>query len=153
LVTEKPPNSLRRTAWHEAGHAVVAWKSGKTVVLVSIAPDRTSKGRSTHLPGFDADSEDDRVRENIIAMGGWAAEKASGEADDGLTYDSADMLWIYAHSSEDHFDVDFGWAEQEAERIVRENLSRVERLAAALMERTELVDADEIKRIIEGLVA
>jgi ATP-dependent Zn protease len=43
--------SLKRTAWHEAGHAVVAWDQGFTVVLVSIRPEGESYGRSTHTPG------------------------------------------------------------------------------------------------------
>jgi ATP-dependent Zn protease len=144
--------TLRRIAWHEAGHAVVAADQGFTVVSVSIRPVGKSPGRCTTAPAGDPSVQDERIRENIVAMGGWAAEHASGEANDGITYDSADMTFLlsrvhqYAPMS---VRVELGWAEQEAERIVRENMARVERLAAVLLERTELTDADEIRSIIE----
>jgi hypothetical protein len=73
--------TLRRTAWHEAGHAVVAWDRGLTVVLVSVRPgDDGSFGRERHILPSGCDSETERQRENVVAMGGWAAENASGEA-------------------------------------------------------------------------
>lgn len=79
--------SLRRTAWHEAGHAVVAWDQGFTVVLVSVRPEEgESFGRSTHKPAGDCAIPLERQRESIVAMGGWAAELASGEASDGKTH-------------------------------------------------------------------
>lgn len=141
--------SLRRTAWHEAGHAVVAWDQGLTVVLVSIRPDGKSLGRSQHTPLGDCAIEVERLRENIVAMGGWAGENASGEAEDG-TYDSADLQWIFDHSADGKCNIDLGWAEQEAARVVCSNLDRVERLAGTLLERTGLSDPTEIKAIIEG---
>ena|ERR1700722_3888684 len=144
-----PAPTLRRTAWHEAGHAVVAWECGLTVVLVSIRPDDNSFGRATHTPLGDYTIDAERQRENIVAMGGWAGENASGEADDGHTYDGADLQWILDHSSAERRVIELGWAEQEADRIVRANLARVERLAAVLMEQTELTNADEIRAIIE----
>jgi hypothetical protein len=80
----------RQTAWHEAGHAVAAWDQGFSVTLVSIQPEGESFGRSQHTPAADCTVPTERQRENIVAMGGWAAELSSGEADEG-TYDSADM--------------------------------------------------------------
>src|SRR5689334_9508697 len=88
-VSDKP--SLKRTAWHEAGHAVVAWEQGLTVTHVSIRPEGESIERSTHSPAGDCTIESERYRENIVAMGGWAAELASGEVgDDNWTYDCGD---------------------------------------------------------------
>jgi hypothetical protein len=46
--------------------------------------------------------------------------------------------------------IEQGWAEQEAERIVSENLDRIERLATELLHRGELTDALEILKLIEG---
>jgi ATP-dependent Zn protease len=143
----------RRTAWHEAGHAVVAWERGLTVVLVSIRSVGESLGRSTHTPAGNCALPEERQRENIVAMGGWAAELTSGEADDGKTYDSGDINFvvnrIYEHAPE-RFEIELGWAEREAERIVSENRDRVERLAHALMKRQEIANSDEIRAIIEG---
>jgi ATP-dependent Zn protease len=143
------PPSRRRTAWHEAGHAVVAWDQGFAVVLVSIRRVGNSFGRSTHTPAADCSIDSERHRENIVAMGGWAAEQASGEAGD-RTYDDDDLQCLANRSPEDRLTIELGWAEQEAARIVRSNLDRVERLAGVLLERTELSDAAEIKAIVEG---
>jgi ATP-dependent Zn protease len=143
--------TLRRTAWHEAGHAVVAWKQGFTVTLVSIKSEGPSFGRSTHTPAGDCSIWEERQCENIVAMGGWAAELASGEANDGSgTYDSDDLRCVLSRIPEGQVDIELGWAEKEAERIVSENRERVERLAGVLLDRIELTDKDEIRDIIEG---
>ena len=49
-VSDKP--SLKRTAWHEAGHAVVAWEQGLTVTHVSIRPEgeRVLNGQRIRRP-------------------------------------------------------------------------------------------------------
>jgi ATP-dependent Zn protease len=145
--------SLRRTAWHEAGHAVAAWDQGFIVVLVSVRPEGGSFGRSTHTPAGDCAVRSERQRESIVAMGGWAAELASGEASDGKSYDSSDLCWVLSRINEQapsQVAIEFGWAESEAERIVRANIDRVERLANELIKREELVNAGEILAIIEG---
>jgi hypothetical protein len=150
-VTQSP--TLRRIAWHEAGHAVVAWDQKFTVTLVSIrpvhTPDGIEYGRSSHCPVVDCAIAEERWRDNIVGMAGWAAELASGEAGDS-TYDDGDLRVLHSRIPEDLFRAELGWAEQEAERIVDENIDRVERLADALLEREELSDPAEIKAIIEG---
>jgi ATP-dependent Zn protease len=143
--------TLRRTAWHEAGHAVVAWDQKLTVKLVSIKPDAKSRGRTEWTRATDLDPEQARQRENIVTMAGWAAEQASGEAADGRTYDGCDLASVMSRIPDGRIEIELGWAEQEAERIVRANVVRVERLATVLMQRIELTDADEIRDIIEGL--
>jgi ATP-dependent Zn protease len=77
--------SLRRTAWHEAGHAVTAWDQVFIVVLVSVKPEGENFSRSTHTPAGNCSIQSEHQRKNIVAMGGWAAELASGEAEDGRT--------------------------------------------------------------------
>jgi ATP-dependent Zn protease len=144
--------TLRQTAWHEAGHAVVAWDQGFTVTLVSIRREGNGFGRSQHTPAADCAVPSERQRESIVAMGGWAAEIASGEASDGETYDSDDLSWVLSRISEHApslLDAELGWAGSEAERIVSANRDRVERLADELIKREELSDADEILAIIK----
>jgi ATP-dependent Zn protease len=148
----KTAPTLRQTAWHEAGHAVVAWEQGFTVTLVSIKAEGSSLGRSQHTPVGDCAIPAERQRENLVAVAGWAAELQSGEADEG-TFDSGDLTRVlnrlhqYAPS---RIDVELGWAESEAQRIVSANLKQIERLAHELMRRGELTSADEIRDIIEG---
>lgn len=144
------PPSRKRIAWHEAGHAVTAWVQGFTVVLVSIRPEGESFGRSEHTPTGDCSIDSERHRENIVAMGGWAAELDSGEMLHGMSYDRADLSCLAGRAPEGRFEMELGSAEEDAVRIVRSNLERVARLAGVLLERTELTDAAEIKAIIEG---
>jgi ATP-dependent Zn protease len=82
--------TLRQTAWHEAGHAVVAWYQGFTVTLVSVRRIGDSYGRSRHTPPADCAIPSERERESIVAMAGWAAELKSGEAAEA-TFDSDDL--------------------------------------------------------------
>jgi hypothetical protein len=126
---------------------------GFTVVLVSIRPDGNSFGRCSHTPVGDAAVESERQRENIVAMGGWAAELASGEAADGMTYDSSDMSWLLSRAHQhapSRIAAELGWAETEAERIVSANIDKVRRLADELLKRQEISGADEILAIVEA---
>jgi hypothetical protein len=83
-------------------------------------------------------------------MGGWAAELLSGEADDGVTYDSGDLCWVLSRIPDGRVPIELGWAEDQAHRIVRANEERVRRLVDVLLARLELTDAAEIRDIIEG---
>jgi ATP-dependent Zn protease len=143
----------RQTAWHESGHAIAAWDQGFTVTLVSIRPGGDSLGRSQHTPMGDCAIPSERQRENIVAMAGWAAELASGEANENGTYDSGDMTFVLSQLDQhapSRIEIELGWAESEAQRIVSANLGRIERLAHELMSREELASAAEILDIIEG---
>jgi hypothetical protein len=136
---------------------VVAWDQGFTVTLVSIRPETLPEGvafgRSQHTPAGDCAVPSERLRESIVAMGGWAAELASGEATDGQPYDSRDLQcvlsWIDQHAPS-RLSIEVGWAESEAQRIVGANIDRIERLADELISREELSDAGAILAIIEG---
>ena len=145
--------TLRRTAWHEAGHAVVAVDQGFRPTLVSIRRESEDFGRSRHTPAGDCSIPSERERENIVAMGGWAAELASGEADDGVTYDSGDMQCLLSRIDQhapSRVAIELGWAEQRAEQIIAANRDAVERLANELLKRGELTDSVEIVAIIKG---
>jgi hypothetical protein len=85
-------------------------------------------------------------------MAGWAAEIASGEAN-GETYDSSDLSFVLSRIDQhapSRIEIELGWAESEAQRIVSANLARVERLAIGLIRRSELLDASEILKLIAG---
>jgi hypothetical protein len=139
LQAQRPPMrspALQQVAWHEAGHAVVAWDRGFTVTLVSIRRIGDSYGRCQHTPAVDYAVPSERERENIVAMAGWAAELASGEAN-GDTYDSSDLSWVLTRLDQhapSRIRIELGWAESEAHRIVSANLGRIERLATELLQ-------------------
>lgn len=61
------------TAYHEAGHAVIALALGRTIHKVSVLPNRERMGEVRFAKG--AKPTDDWVeREILIALGGMAAE-------------------------------------------------------------------------------
>ena len=69
------------------------------------------------------------------------------------TYDSADLTFVLSRLDQhapSRIEIELGWAESEAQRIVSANLERIERLAHELMSRKELTSAAEILDIIEG---
>ncbi len=77
------------TAYHEAGHAVVALALGRPVQRVSILPDRVRLGHCEFKKGKFRPSEDWLEREILIALGGIAAEaRLTGDyAWDGAAHD------------------------------------------------------------------
>ena len=86
-------------------------------------------------------------------MAGWAAELASGEANENGTYDSGDLTFVLSRLDKhapSRIEIELGWAKSEAQRIISANLDRIERLAHELMSRKELTSAAEILDIIEG---
>ena len=62
------------TAYHEAGHAVVALVLGKPVQRVSVLPNRRILGQCEFRKGIFRPSEDWLEREILITLGGIAAE-------------------------------------------------------------------------------
>ncbi len=71
-----PPISprVKATAYHEAGHAVVALALGRAVQRVSILPGRAWLGRCEFQKGRVRPSEDWLEREILISLAGAAAE-------------------------------------------------------------------------------
>src|SRR5271166_5176375 len=62
------------TAYHEAGHAVMALALGRPVQGVSILPQRDRLGQCEYRKGRLRPTEDWLEREMLIALGGIAAE-------------------------------------------------------------------------------
>ena len=62
------------TAYHEAGHAVLALALGRPVQRVSALPNRERLGQCDFRKGVFRPSEDWLEREILIALGGVAAE-------------------------------------------------------------------------------
>ncbi len=67
-------SSDEATAYHEAGHAVLALILGRPVRCVTIVADRESLGVCEFGKGVFRPSEDWLEREILIALGGLAAE-------------------------------------------------------------------------------
>lgn len=71
---EQPQSHDEVTAYHEAGHAVIALALGRTIHKVSVLPNRERLGECRFGKG-DARATDDWVeREILISLGGMAAE-------------------------------------------------------------------------------
>jgi hypothetical protein len=68
------PTYNEATAYHEAGHAVLALILGRPVERVSILPDRRFAGHCQFGKGVFRPTEDWLEREMLIALGGIAAE-------------------------------------------------------------------------------
>jgi len=68
------PHDEQATAYHEAGHAVLALLLERTVQHVSILPNREHLGICEFGKGSVRRSEDWLEREILIALGGIAAE-------------------------------------------------------------------------------
>ena len=66
--------SPESTAYHEAGHAVIALALGRTVQRLSILPKLESLGRCEFQKGRTRPSEDWLEREILISLAGLAAE-------------------------------------------------------------------------------
>ncbi len=67
-------HSNEATAYHEAGHAVVALALGRPVDRVTIVPDPKHAGLCEFRKGSFRPSDDWLEREILIALGGVAAE-------------------------------------------------------------------------------
>ncbi len=110
------------TAYHEAGHAVVALALGRPVQQVSILPDREllgvcKFGKSVHRPAHDW-----LEREILIALGGLAAEaRHTGSYNwGGADRDRQSVRRLAILRA----------GERQAERLERRLLSKVEHLLA-----------------------
>ena len=62
------------TAYHEAGHAVIALALGRTIHKVSVLPNRERLGECRFGKGNARATDDWLEREILIALGGLAAE-------------------------------------------------------------------------------
>lgn len=109
------------TAYHEAGHAVIALALDRPVVKVSIEPDRERLGICAFGKAVLRSSQDWLEREVLIALAGMAAEAAhTGRYD----RDAAGRDLIYARG----LALERAGNPRQAERLERRLLSKVEHL-------------------------
>ena len=128
------------TAYHEAGHAVVALALGRPVHQVSVLPNRERLGQCQLRKGTSRPSEDWVEREMLIALGGVAAEaRYTGS----YAWDSAGRDWQYVR----------GLAvkragERRAERLVGRLLVKAEHFLAreGHWRAVELIAAELLRR-------
>ena len=70
----EPSSHDEITAYHEAGHAVIALALGRTIHKVSVLPNRERLGECRFGKGNARPTDDWLEREILISLGGMAAE-------------------------------------------------------------------------------
>jgi hypothetical protein len=150
---ERERKRLQSTAYHEAGHAVIAMHLGKAVRRVSIVPEEEEgnlghvlhfKNRSFRPDIFDlSDARTRRLaeREILVTLAGRAAEmrhtgrpKSSGDGDDlRYVYDVAWRVCMDDEEAGKYVD----WLKVRARNLIanRQIWARVKGLARALIDR------------------
>jgi hypothetical protein len=112
------------TAYHEAGHAIMALALGRPVAFVSALPARQHLGICEFGKAVFRPTEDWVEREMLIALAGLAAEsRRTGEYDwntAGKDLASAERLAL--DRADGH--------ERKAQRLLRRSLSKAEHLLA-----------------------
>lgn len=120
-MAEPPPDPRGITAYHEAGHAVMALALGRPVAAVSILPDRRFLGICAFGKAVFRPTEDWLEREILIALAGIAAEaRHTGE----YAWDAADRDRAYAAE----LAAERAGSDRKAERLLRRLLSKAEHL-------------------------
>jgi len=116
------PKYDETTAYHEAGHAVVALALGRPVQRVSVLPDRVHLGLCEFGKGAFRPTEDWLEREMLIALGGIAAEARHTDnyAWDGLARDLQYVRLLAVQRA----------GERRAQKLERRLLAKVEHLLA-----------------------
>lgn len=154
----------RRTAIHEAGHAVAAFAlGGPRVVKVSILNEGTSLGRvSLAIPAarweeLRSQADGSATREQVeclvtVLLAGIAAER-NARLRGSWRYAEDDLLRAYRHlsrlaGSEEEASAYLGWLLERARNVVALHARAVRALAHALLRDGELSGA-EAKRIAE----
>jgi ATP-dependent Zn protease len=144
----EPSSDDHATAYHEAGHAVVALILGRPVQCVSILPDREHLGTCEFGKGVYRPSEDWLEREILIALGGIAAEARFTGI---YAWDAAarDQQYVQRLAEQRA-------GERRAERLQRRLLAKAEHLLAdeGCWKAVELIAAELLlKREISGRTA
>ena len=135
-----------RVAYHEAGHALVAWKLGIPFSEVS-APPRGEGGVARALAEIQRQRGETamHVAAAVFLMGGQCAQLRWDPASSsfGCEQDLADAS-LHAERRTVHLNL----FEDQAADLIRENWNRVEALAAALLNQP-IINADEATRLFE----
>ena len=128
------------TAYHEAGHAVVALALGRPVQHVTIHPDREHLGLCQFGKGATRPTDDWLEREILIALGGLAAE-ARHTGNYAWEEAGKDRRYVRALCVQRA-------GERQAERLERRLLAKAEHLLArsGLWKAVELIAGELLKR-------
>src|SRR5258708_38374410 len=75
--------------------AMLSWLGSRALPSPAYLSGRKAATLHAHniTPAGDGAIPSERQRENIVALAGWAAELASGEANENGTYGSADLTF------------------------------------------------------------
>jgi hypothetical protein len=136
------------TAYHEAGHAVIALVLDRPVHRVSILPNRERSGQCEFGKGVFRPSEDSLEREILIALAGLAAESRHSGT---YAMDAADRDLRYVRRL-----VLQRKSERAAPRYEERMLAKVEALLGddAIWQAVELIGAELMKQgVISGRAA
>lgn len=157
MKREAPPAALVITAFHESGHAVLAWHFGYAFSFVSVERDGDDLGGFMHADpdmfSFSTAREKEKTRRDwvVISQGGLAAQRLvdpqptpfAGQADDENAHDILARLGLVSPYSGE---VELGRAlrpfRRRANELVRTRRSHIEALASALVERRRMTDDD-----------
>ena len=117
-----PQLNPEATAYHEAGHAVIALALGRAVQRVSVLPKLDTLGRCEFQKGRTRPSEDWLEREILISLAGLAAEaRHTGQyAWDGAARDLQVVKRLATQRA----------GERHVERLQKRLLSKVEHMLA-----------------------
>ncbi len=153
---------LRLTAYHEAGHAVVSWVVGLEMEGASIEPQASSLGRVSFADLEAMEAYDEIMLRYLVSSyaGVKAVELCTGRPtapDDpntdprveGSDWDAIMALTLTLAGPEEREQVAVQQqAEEDAQRILRENWCGIEAVAYALLKHRSLDSAD-LSRILE----
>ena len=161
------------TAYHEAGHMVVAWELGLNVLGATIVPDpQADYAGRVIVPVEDRVRYADWVESEraylfahmVMSYAGMeAGEKYVGAPMPELNIDLgfvgpdgdygqiADALHAIAGPDEDEQTETLELARHQAQRFVTSRWSKIEAVAQTLMER-ETLDEHECREVLEGLL-
>jgi ATP-dependent Zn protease len=142
------PRFDEATAYHEAGHAVMALALGRPIHRVSVLPDGQFLGLCQFGKGVFRPSEDWLEREILIALGGIAAEAihTGNYAWDGAARDQQYVHGLAVQRA----------GERQAERLERRMLAKAEHLLGQKghWRAVELIAAELLRRgVISGRAA
>lgn len=139
-VVPKVSPDVTATAYHEAGHAVVALALGRAVQRVSILPGHAWLGRCEFQKGRVRPLEDWLEREILISLAGAAAEArhTGAYAWDGASADLRAVRRLAVQRA----------GERQAERLERRLLAKVEHLLnqAGHWQAVELIAVELLRR-------
>jgi ATP-dependent Zn protease len=155
---------LKRTAYHEAGHAFVAWREGLRVKRATIRPTADYFGQVHHASGLSAKQVEEldvsivspRVREALekrirISFAGWLAEhrhdRTADEAHSMSDYGHALDLMMRLAGSQREINLYSALLKYQTKEMLRVGWPHVRAIAVALLERKTLT-GQEIRQVI-----